>query len=294
MSYKNKYLKYKNKYNYLKKQNGGFDLYLISKMKQLIISNNVNELRKVINETELEKIKEIINFKTPPDTRVLLSRDDNDHNNIFFMAIKNGFVDIVELLIDYVEDINFVEGNMTPLMCAYDAKKYDIINLLLQKKAILDDELKVEMLDNGSFELHKILLDNNIDIGDPNMLIKSYLYYNPYNIKELIEYLRKYPEFKLNLNLLDDAINYHVSIDIIKMLLTKGLMISEEKKCDFLRIYENEIDEETKSMLGWEKSKRSLWLTTCIALGMCKSKEPKCPEETKEPEGPEELLRTKK
>ena len=263
-------------------------------MKQLIISNNVNKLREVIKETEIEKIKEIINFKTPPDTRVLLSRDDNDHNNIFFMAIKNGFVDIVELLIDYVEDINFVEGNMTPLMCAYDAKKYDIINLLLHKEAVLDDELKDEMLNNSSFELHKILLDNNINIGDPNMLIKSYLYNNPYNIKELIEYLRKYPEFNLNLNLLDDAINYHVPIDIIKMLLTKGLMISEEKKCDFLRIYENEIDEETKSMLGWEKSKRSLWLTTCVALGMCKSKEPKCPEETKEPEGPEELLRTKK
>ena len=125
MSFKEKYIKYKNKYLLLKKKNqqkgGSHELYMA------VVENNSNQVNEILQRMDIDGAERIdLNYKPPQDFR--------DHKDMLNTAISNNNYEIVRNLLEHgIIDINNTDRNKnTYLMNAVIQGNILIIKLVLR------------------------------------------------------------------------------------------------------------------------------------------------------------------
>lgn len=109
--------------------------------------------------------------------RLLLSRGASanvrcaEGKSAFHVAIEEGCVELVEILLEYGADINSLLGEETPLHVSVTKSNKAVIKMLLQKGAIVNAKTKYEKTalhiaaEHAKYEAVKILLEYGADVN---------------------------------------------------------------------------------------------------------------------------------
>ncbi len=117
-----------------------------------------------IEDDDLEKLK-----KEVQEYPKCLEYSNSSEGTLLHWAAYNGNPKMIEFLVQSGADINRVEDECTPIVCATMEDKIDNVQMLLQLDAILDSENSVEnpliaAIVNNNEEIAKLLIDSGIDL----------------------------------------------------------------------------------------------------------------------------------
>lgn len=163
------------------KDNKAFQKLISRRPSEISLNEDINELKKAVNERDMDKIKAYAAIGTPLDNLMSAAKNNdmelvkllagnfcspNSKNangeTVFWVAAYNNLFDISTLLSkEYNADLNVKKNGLTLMHVAYNEKRYDLVYYLLD----LGASPNIEDSYNETVQI-KAFLDGNNEMGE--------------------------------------------------------------------------------------------------------------------------------